>query len=148
EPVPPASRTPFIPATPAASRSPWCVLRGRGAGRHFSHTDPPESLRTPGCRDEGAASLVDWIVQRCGVARATARNWATTSATLDDLPHLADGLAQGALSLDKVRAVMGRTTPENDAEMALEAQSRPVVELADLDRRAKGAPSSGDAQAA
>jgi hypothetical protein len=101
-----------------------------------------------GWRDEGAASLVDWIVQRCGVSRATARSWVNISASLDDLPHVAGGLARGALSLDKVRAVMGRCTPENDAEMALEAQSRPVVELADLDRRAQGAPTRTEAQAA
>ena len=83
-------------------------------------------------RDSGATSLGAWLVQHLGVSDATARTYAQVSEKVDDLPHLADGLSEGRLSLDKLRAVLGVATPENEAgwaEAAAELSYRDLSEL-------------------
>jgi hypothetical protein len=95
--------------------------------------------RREGWRAEGATSLEAWIVERCGVSVPTARAWAHVAERLFDLPHLAAGLAEGDISFDKVRAVVGVATPETDHEIRTRAQECSVRELAELARSAKGA---------
>jgi hypothetical protein len=53
---------------------------------------------------------------------------------LYDLPHLADALSAGDLSLDKVRAVVDVATPESDGEFRDRAMEHSVRELAQLAR--------------
>ena len=67
-----------------------------------------------------------WLVQHLGVSDATARAYAQVAEQVSDLPHLADGLSAGRLNLDKVRAVLGVATPENEAEWA-EAAERALL---------------------
>ena len=74
--------------------------------------------RREGWRMEGATSLEAWIVERCGASVPTARAYAHVGERLFGLPHLAAGLASGALSFDKVRAVVDAATPETDRELA------------------------------
>ena len=38
-------------------------------------------------RVDGATSMVAWLVQRCGVAAATAREWVTAADKLRELPR-------------------------------------------------------------
>jgi hypothetical protein len=94
-------------------------------------------------RTEGATSLEAWMVERTGLSVATARAFAHVGERLFDLPHLAAGLSAGALSFDKVRAVVDAATPETDQELRDVAEECTVVELAQLARRRKPAPAGG-----
>jgi hypothetical protein len=90
--------------------------------------------RREGWRDDGATSLRDWMVARLGVSKSTAKAYAHLSERLFDLPHLASGLDNGDLSLDKVRAVADTATPESDRDFARQARDLTVRELADVAR--------------
>jgi hypothetical protein len=98
--------------------------------------------RREGWRDEGATSLEAWIVERCGVSVATARAWAHVAERLFDLPQLAEGLSEGELSFDKVRAVVDTATPETDRDLRAKARQCSVHQLAQLSRSLKGASSA------
>ncbi len=83
-------------------------------------------------RTEGATSLGSWLAQRCGVSEATGRAWAHVAERLDDLPHLSQGLRVGALTFDKVCAVVDLATPETDASVLRQAEECSVRQLRDL----------------
>ena len=100
--------------------------------------------RREGWRTEGATSLEAWIVERCGASVATARAYAHVGERLFDLPHLAAGLASGALSFDKVRAVVDTATPETDRELATQASACSVRQLAEIARASRGADAQTD----
>jgi hypothetical protein len=91
-----------------------------------------------GWRAEGFTSLEAWIVERLHVSVATARVWAHIAEKLLDLPQLAEGLAEGELSVDKVRAVVDTATPETDLAVRAQAKECSVRELAELSRSSKG----------
>lgn len=94
--------------------------------------------RREGWRAEGFTSLEAWIVERLNVSIATARVWANIAEKLLDLPQLAEGLAVGELSVDKVRAVVDTATPETDLAVRAQAKECSVRELAELSRSSKG----------
>jgi Domain of unknown function (DUF222)/HNH endonuclease len=98
--------------------------------------------RREGWRAEGATSLETWIVERCGVSISTARSWAHVAERLFDLPQLAEGLSEGELSFDKVRAVVDTATPETDRDLREKARKCSVHQLAQLSRSHKGASSA------
>jgi Domain of unknown function (DUF222) len=100
--------------------------------------------RREGWRMEGATSLEAWIVERCGASAPTARALTHVGERLFDLPHLATGLASGVLSLDKVRAVVDTATPETDRELASQASTCSVRQLAEIARAARGADAQAD----
>jgi Domain of unknown function (DUF222) len=100
--------------------------------------------RREGWRAEGATSLEAWIVERCGTSVPTARAFAHVGERLFDLPHLATGLANGALSFDKVRAVVDGATPDTDRELAERAADSSVRELTEITRAARGADARGE----
>ncbi|HEY3843205.1 MAG TPA: DUF222 domain-containing protein [Acidimicrobiales bacterium] len=104
-----------------------------------------ELSKREGFRTEGATSLSAWAVQRCGVSEATGRAWSHVAERLDDLPHLAQGLLDGAVSFDKIRAVVDLAEPETDAELLGQATEYPVRHLADLARHARGASEASSA---
>ena len=84
-------------------------------------------------RVDGATSMVAWLVQRCGVSAATAREWVTAAAKLPSLPKIADALARGKLSFDQVKPLVEVARPETDARLAEEAthwSAKQVRELA------------------
>jgi hypothetical protein len=83
-------------------------------------------------RTEGATSLGSWLAQRCGVSEATGRAWAHVAERLDDLPHLSQGLRVGALTFDRVCAVVDLATPETDASVLRQAEECSVRQLRDL----------------
>jgi hypothetical protein len=116
-----------------------CHLASR-AGRLVQLTG--ELDRREGWRVEGATSLEAWIVQRCGVSVATARALAHVAERLFDLPQLAEGLSEGELSFDKVRAVVDTATPETDRDLREKARQCSVHQLTQLSRVAKGASSA------
>jgi hypothetical protein len=103
--------------------------------------------RREGWRDEGATSLEAWLVERLGLSVATARAFAHVGERLFDLPQLAAGLTSGALSFDKVRAVVDTATPETDRELCDRAKDHSAAELNRLVQcRRKASPSVSEAQ--
>jgi Domain of unknown function (DUF222) len=87
-------------------------------------------------REEGATSLAAWLSERCAVSPATARAWAHVGNRLSDLPALADGLCDGAVSFDQVRAVVDVARPENEAALVARASECSVRQLADVAKAA------------
>jgi hypothetical protein len=104
--------------------------------------------RRQGWRVDGATSLEAWVIERFGFSVATARAYAHVAERLFDLPHLADGLSTGALSFDKVRAVVDTATPETDRDLRQHASTHSVVELSQLARASRSpGPSAAQAEA-
>ena len=92
-----------------------------------------------GWRAEGATSQEAWMVERCGISRASARSYAHVGEQLEDCPHLTAGLSSGDLTFDKVAAVVDVATPANDqelADLALECTVRQLQEVARTERGA------------
>jgi hypothetical protein len=90
--------------------------------------------------------MVAWLVQRCGVSAATAREWVTAAAKLPSLPKIADALSQGKLSFDQVKPLVEVAKPETDARLAEEAthwSAKQVRELALATRDQSDARSTG-----
>jgi len=84
-------------------------------------------------RVDGATSMVGWLVQRCGVSAATAREWVTAAAKLPSLPNISDALAEGKLSFDQVKPLVEVAKPDTDATLAEQAtrwSAKQVRELA------------------
>jgi hypothetical protein len=84
-------------------------------------------------RVDGATSMVAWLVQQCGVAAATAREWVTAATKLKELPKISDALSQGKLSFDQVKPLVEVAKPETDAKLAEQAthwSAKQVRELA------------------
>jgi hypothetical protein len=97
-------------------------------------------------RIDGATSMVAWLVQRCGVSAATAREWVTAATKLPSLPKIADALSQGKLSFDQVKPLVEVAKPETDARLAEEAthwSAKQVRELASAARNQSDERSSG-----
>src|ERR1700729_3703558 len=88
-------------------------------------------------RVDGATSMVAWLVQRCGVSAATAREGGTAAAKLPTLPKISDALSQGKLSFDQVKPLVDVAKPETDAQLAEQAahwSAKQVRELAQASR--------------
>jgi Domain of unknown function (DUF222)/HNH endonuclease len=98
-------------------------------------------------RVDGATSMVAWLVQRCGVAAGTAREWVTAAGKLQELPRISDALSKGKLSFDQVKPLVEVAKPETDATLAEQAthwSAKQVRELAtaarnQTDQQATGA---------
>ena len=85
-------------------------------------------------RATGGTSLGSWLVQHLGVSDATARAYAQVAERVSDFPHLAAGLAEGRLNLDKVRSVVAVATTETEAQWAEAAGDLSFKDLAALVR--------------
>ncbi len=97
-------------------------------------------------RVDGATSMVAWLVQQCGVAAATAREWVTAAGKLTELPEISHALAQGKLSFDQVKPLVEVAKPETDATLAEQAthwSAKQVRELAIAARRQSDEQSAG-----
>jgi hypothetical protein len=101
-----------------------------------------ELAKREGWRAEGATSLENWMVERCGLSLASARSLAHVGERLLGLPQLAAGFASGELTFDKVRAVADVATPANDGHMAEQARECTVRQLHDVARIERGVPHS------
>jgi hypothetical protein len=95
-------------------------------------------------RVDGATSMVAWLVQRCGVAAATAREWVTAAGKLQELPKISDALANGKLSFDQVKPLVEVAKPETDATLAEQATHWSAKQVREL---ATAARSQNDQQA-
>jgi hypothetical protein len=97
-------------------------------------------------RVDGATSMVAWLVQRCSVNAATARDWVTAAQKLQELPKISDALSQGKLSFDQVKPLVDVAKPETDATLAEQAthwSAKQVRELATAAKRQSDAQASG-----
>jgi hypothetical protein len=97
-------------------------------------------------RVDGATSMVGWLVQRCAVTAATAREWVTAAAKLRQLPQISDALSKGKLSFDQVKPLVEVATPETDATLAEQAthwSAKQVRELAIAARKQSDAQATG-----
>jgi hypothetical protein len=97
-------------------------------------------------RVDGATSMVAWLVQRCSVTAATAREWVTAATKLEVLPNIGEALSQGKLSFDQVKPLVDVAKPETDAQLAEQAthwSAKQVRELAVDARRESDAQASG-----
>ena len=97
-------------------------------------------------RVDGATSMVAWLVQRCGVSAATAREWVTAAARLPSLPKIAEALSQGNLSFDQVKPLVEVAKPETDEKLAEQAthwSAKQVRELAQAARNQSDQRSTG-----
>jgi hypothetical protein len=88
--------------------------------------------RREGWRAEGATSLEAWLSERCAVSPATARAWSHVGTRLFDLPKLADGLCDGALTFDQVRAVVDVATSASEHAYVAQASECSVRQLSEL----------------
>jgi hypothetical protein len=79
--------------------------------------DIAEFDRAEGWRGDGAVSMITWVTAHCGVSTSTARQWVRSGANLESLPCLAEGLALGELSLDKVEPLAEVASAESDAAL-------------------------------
>ena len=61
--------------------------------------------------------MITWVTAQCGVSTSTARQWVRSGANLESLPCLAEGLALGELSLDKVEPLAEVASAESDAAL-------------------------------
>lgn len=61
--------------------------------------------------------MVAWVTGQCGIATSTAKQWVHAATRLESLPHLAEGLACGDLSLDLVASLAEVASPETDAAL-------------------------------
>ena len=93
-----------------------------------------EEERTESFRDEGATSTETWVVERYGVAIATARTLTHVGTKSRRMPKLAGALCAGEISFDKVRAVADVVTPRTDPELLEQARRCSVRQLADVAR--------------
>src|ERR1700691_3552952 len=72
-------------------------------------------------RVDGATTMVAWLVQRCSVTAATAREWVTAAQKLESLPKISEALSQGKLSFDQIKPLVQVAKPETDARLAEQA---------------------------
>jgi hypothetical protein len=109
---------------------------------HEQLADIAEFDRAEGWRGDGAVSMVAWVTGHCGVSTSTARQWVRSASNIESLPSLAEGLASGELSLDKLEPLAEVASPETEAalrEAASEWSVRQARELATWHRAQKEA---------
>jgi hypothetical protein len=69
-------------------------------------------------RVDGATTMVSWLVQRCSVTAATARDWVTAAEKLRALPKISEALSHGKLSFDQIKPLVQVAKPDTDARLA------------------------------
>jgi hypothetical protein len=120
--------------------------RAISAHQHQLLAAVAELDRRKAWRVDGATSMVAWLVQRCSVTAATAREWVTAATKLESLPKIGDALSQGKLSFDQVKPLVDVAKPETDAQLAEQAthwSAKQVRELATDARRESDAQATG-----
>jgi hypothetical protein len=83
--------------------------------------------------------MVAWVTERCGVSGGTASLWVRAATKLEALPHLADALADGTISLDAVAPLSDIATPETDSELATASVHWSVKQARELAASHRGA---------
>jgi len=92
--------------------------------------------RDEGWREDGATSVVPWLVAALGVSHSTAASWARTAHRLEALPAVAAAYGEGRLSADQLAPVLRMATPENEAELVEAAVGWSAAEARAIARKA------------
>jgi hypothetical protein len=74
--------------------------------------------RQEGWREDGANSVVPWLVGMLGVSSRTAAEWADVGSKLESLPAIASAYGEGRLSWDQVASLTRFATPHDDEALA------------------------------
>ena len=88
-------------------------------------------------KDDGACSMVDWLIYRRSYARDSAREHLRVAHALRDLPHVKAAALDGRLSWDKIVLITQVADAESDALWASQAEVVGVAELASWVRQHK-----------
>ena len=88
-------------------------------------------------RQDGAASVAQWLVAACQVGHRTAAEWARVADAIVDLPAVGEAFGCGRLSYDHVRALTRFATVETDGTLAEEALGLSVAQLQRMARRSR-----------
>jgi hypothetical protein len=88
-------------------------------------------------REDGATSMVDWLVARLSIAHRNAKEWVRVARALEDLPAIARCYSEGRLSLDQLVPLTKLASPGTDQALAEEAPGWSVAQLELAVRRAK-----------
>lgn len=78
---------------------------------------------------DGATSMADWLAGRYTTSITTAREWVKVGRALTVQPHIREVYANGRLSWDQLRTLLGFTTIENEAEWAQQAPTMTVAQI-------------------
>jgi hypothetical protein len=119
--------------------------RAISAHQHRLLSAVSELNRRQAWRVDGATSMVSWLVQRCSVSAATAREWVTAAEKLETLPKISEALSQGKLSFDQVKPLVQVAKPDTDAKLAEAATHWSAKQVREL---ATAANKQSDSQAA
>ncbi|HYI61250.1 MAG TPA: DUF222 domain-containing protein [Acidimicrobiales bacterium] len=100
--------------------------------------------------EDGATDMASWLVARCGITTAHAREWVRVAHALEELPALREVFSSGVVSFDQVRPATRFATPATEGELAdrlpglsaaqvevLARQHRPVKEAEVCEARAR-----------
>jgi hypothetical protein len=97
-----------------------------------------EVERRESFREAGATSVENLVVGRFRQGPATARGFCQVAQRIQGLPHLANSLRRGELSLDQVREVVPVATRRNERDLCEAARTCSVRELRDLVKTHQG----------
>jgi hypothetical protein len=84
---------------------------------------------------DGATAMAPALVALCHVSSSTAREWVRAGLALDQLPHLRNAFASGALSWDQLRPASTYATPSTDAALAEQLPGCTAAQIEDQARR-------------
>lgn len=71
---------------------------------------------------DGSSHLGEWSANTLSMTPSHGRELAELSTKLSRLPALSDSLARGSLGLDQIKPLLNVATPENEVELANQAQ--------------------------
>jgi hypothetical protein len=88
-------------------------------------------------KDDGAASMADWLAYRYNLSPTTAHQWARLARALEHLPALRAAFAGGAISFEQLTHAVRFATPENDTWLAEELPGLNVAQVKAMARAHK-----------
>jgi hypothetical protein len=88
-----------------------CLHRVIGASLRQLFEGLIEAERAQVWVDSGARGLGHWLAMRYDISEWKARRWIAAAHALERLPRIAEGLATGALGVDKVVELARFATP-------------------------------------
>ncbi len=91
-------------------------------------------------KDDGSTDMVSWMTFELGLLPRTARAWLAVAEVIDELPVLRERFATGAISFDQLVALCKIATPEDEANLALLAETMTAAEIERMVRQTREVP--------
>ncbi len=95
-------------------------------------------------KEDGAVSMVEWLMGRLSVGRQTASEWVRVAAALPELPAIEAAAESGRLSWDQLAPLTRAATTETDQALADEAPGWSAAQVREVAAR-RHAPTVRDA---